>query len=337
MGKPMRQSPILRNAVTLPQYFTRNGYYALGSGKIYHEFYPDPPSWQTYWPSKTSTIPVDPSPPQDRLPLNGIPNTRYFDWGPVDVSNEAMGDWQITDWVIKQLERSHDQPFFLGCGFYRPHLPWYVPQPYFDLYPLDQITLPDVNDDDLEDIPPAGQKIAPRLSDHDHVVKYQQWRHAVQGYLASISFMDDCPGRVIDACNRSPYLDNTVIVLWSNHGWHLGEKLHCRKFALWEEATHNPLMFVAPGVTQPGGRCDWPVSLIDIYPTLIDLCGFDPLSTLEGVSLCPLLQNPTMPWDRPAVMTYKRNNHSIRSKQWRYIRYADGTEELYDHTIDPLE
>jgi arylsulfatase A-like enzyme len=144
-------------------------------------------------------------------------------------------------------------------------------------------------------------------------------------------------GRVIDAFDQSPDRDNTVIVLWSDHGWHLGEKLHWRKFSLWEEATHNVLMMVAPGITKPGQRCSRPVSLMDVYPTLVEICGLPPVPAAEGASLMPLLNDPGMAWTRPALSTYMRGNHSVRTEEWRYIRYADGSEELYDRKNDELE
>lgn len=332
--QPWRQSPALKNAVTMPQHFMAHGYKAIGSGKIYHGKYPDPESWDEYWPSKTRNRPPDPMP--KTRPLNGIPKTRHFDWGPIEARKEEMGDWRVADWVIGQLQKQHEKPFFLACGFFRPHLPWYVPKQYFELYPLDKITLPNVNEDDLDDVPEMGRKMA-GLRDHKNVLKYNQWRKAVQGYLSSISFVDECVGRVIDVLDKSEYRHNTAVVLWSDHGWHLGEKLHWRKFALWEEATHNMLMFVAPGVTGSGGRCDAPVNLLDIYPTLIDLIDLSPRNELEGVSLMPLLKNPDTAWERPTLTTHGRNNHSVRSKRWRYIQYADGTEELYDHENDELE
>ncbi len=334
---PWRKSPVLADAVTLPQHFTAHGYLSIGSGKIYHGRFPDPASWQAYWPSQRQNKPADPMPPRSKMPLNGIPRTAHFDWGPIDATDKKMGDSQVADWVISQLNKKHDKPLFLACGFFRPHLPWYAPKKYFDMYPLDEITLPNVKEDDLEDVPPIGKRMAKPQGDHRKVTIHNEWRKAVQGYLASITFVDTCVGRVIDALDKSPYRDNTVIVLWSDHGWHLGEKLHWRKFALWEEATHNQLMVVAPGVTKPGGRCDAPVSLIDIYPTLIELCGLRKNDALEGVSLVPLLKNPKAEWDRPALTTHGRNNHSVRSRHWRYIRYADGKEELYDHRTDPME
>ena len=311
-GQPWRKSPVLADAVTLPQHLGAAGYKAIGSGKIYHGRFPDPPSWEKYWPSQTQNKPPDPMPP--KRPVNGIPKTAHFDWGPVDVPVEKMGDWQVADWIAGQLNAEHDRPFFLACGLFRPHLPWYVPRKYFDMYPLDRITLPNVKQDDLDDVPEPGRKMARPQGDHAKVTKHNQWRQAVQGYLASISFVDACVGRVLDALDKSRYRENTVVVLWSDHGWHLGEKLHWRKFALWEEATHNVMAFIVPGLTAPGGRCQAPVNLVDIYPTLIELCGVPERKELEGLSLVPLLRDPTMGRKRPALTTHGRNNHSIRTR-----------------------
>lgn len=333
--QPFRKSPAATDAVTLSQHFMAHGYWAAGAGKIYHGLFPDPQSWHDYFPSQTRNKPPDPTPPN--RPLNGIPDTAHFDWGPVDVPDSRMGDWQVADWVVRQLEKKHAKPFFLACGIFRPHLPWYVPPKYFDLYPLNAIALPNVKDDDLDDVPPIGREFARPEGDHKKVIDHNQWRHAVQAYLASISFADACLGRVLDAFDASSHAKNTTIVLWSDHGWHLGEKLHWRKFALWEEATRNVLMIVSPGLTKPGGRCSRPVSLMDVYPTLIDICGLSARKELEGVSLMPLLKDPSAVWSRPALTTYLRNNHSVRSERWRYIRYSDGKEELYDHQNDEME
>jgi arylsulfatase A-like enzyme len=334
-NQPFRRSDALRNAVTLPQHFRANGYRAIGGGKIYHGAYPDPPSWDEYFPSQEKNKPDDPMPP--KRPLNGIPNTAHFDWGPVKVTDSQMGDVQVVDWAIGEMKKPQQKLLFLAVGLYRPHLPWYVPEKYFDMFPLDAITLPRVKDDDLMDVPPIGRKMARPEGDHANVLKYKQWRRAVQGYLASIAFMDAALGKLIDAFDDSPLAKNTNIVLWSDHGWHLGEKLHWRKFSLWEESTRNVLAFVAPGVTKPEGRSPRTVSLIDIYPTLIDLCGLSAKPGLEGVRLAPLLRDPNAAWARPAVTTYGRDNHSIRSERWRYTRYRDGGEELYDHRVDPME
>ncbi len=335
--------PPLQDAVTLPQHFRKHGYWVGGSGKIYHGAYPDPPSWDEYWPSQTKNKPDDPVPPN--LPVNGIPNTAHFDWGPVDAPTEEMGDAQVVDWVSAKLAGEFDKPFFLACGFFRPHLPWYAPRKYFDMFPLETIELPSVNPDDLVDIPAAGVRMARPEGDHKKVIEHNQYRQAVQGYLASIAFVDEQIGRLLDAFDASPHAANTVIVLWTDHGWHLGEKRHWRKFALWEEATRTPLMMVvpegmAPGLkegTKAGTRVTTPVSLLDIYPTLVDLAGLGENEALMGKSLTPLLRDPKAAWDRPALTTHGRANHALRTPLYRYIRYADGGEELYDHRTDPQE
>jgi arylsulfatase A-like enzyme len=249
-----------------------------------------------------------------------------------------MGDGQMIQWAVDFLERSHDKPFFLAAGIYRPHLPWYVPRKYFDLYPLDSIKLPEVEKDDLDDVPVAGRKMAEaRLADFELVKKSGKYKEAVRAYLASISFADALVGLLLDALEKSSYSSNTIIVVWSDHGWHLGEKGTWHKQTLWERATHVPFFIVAPGVTQPGSKCDRPVNLIDIYPTLIDLCSLKAKPKLDGVSLGRFLKNPKAKWDRPSLITYERGNHAVRDQRWRYIRYNDGTEELYDCGSDPHE
>ncbi len=333
----------LPDAVTLPQHYVKHGYWAGRAGKIYHGRFPDPPSWNLSWPDPTRNRPFDPVPTE--RPVNGIPKAAHFDWGPLDVPDEKMGDHQVANWVIGQLGRQHDKPFFLACGIYRPHLPWYVPRKYFDLFDPEKLTLPTVPEHDLDDIPAAGVKMAKPVGDHARVLKHKQWRKAVHGYLASSAFADTQVGRVLDALDQSGQADNTIIVLWTDHGWHLGEKKHWRKFALWEEASRTPLMFVVPkglakallGGTRPGARVEQPVGLIDLYPTLLELCGLPANPANEGRSLVPLLADEKTKWLRPALTTHGRNNHGLRTSRWRYIRYADGSEELYDHRADPHE
>ena len=334
-GQPWRKSPALEKAVTLPQQFRAQGYRALGGGKIFHGGYPDAASWDAYFPDQVTTKPSDPQPPH--LPANGIPKTGNLDWGPVNVADSAMGDAQVVDWALAELNRPQAGPLFLGCGLFRPHLPWYVPGKYFDLFPLDSIVVPQVLPDDLDDVPPIAVDFAKPRGDHASITGHKKWKEAVQGYLAAIAFMDAQLGRLIDGFDRSPRATDTHIVLWSDHGWHLGEKLHWRKFSLWEESTRNVFLTVAPGVTKPGTRCSRPVSLLDLYPTLNELCGLPARPELEGRSLMPLLRNPALEWDAPVLTTYFRNNHSLRNERWRYTRYADGGEELYDHQADPME
>jgi arylsulfatase A-like enzyme len=213
------------------------------------------------------------------------------------------------------------------------------------MFPLDKIELPSVIAHDLDDVPARGIRMANPTKDHASVIEHGQWRNAVRGYLASIAFADEQVGRVIDALNNGPNKDNTIVVLWTDHGWHLGEKEHWRKFALWEEATKTPLIWVspkgvAPGLPQgvkAGTRISTPVTLLEVYPTLVELTGLPKKEGLSGVSLAPLLADPKTKWDRPALTTHGRNNHALRTAQWRYIHYEDGGEELYDHSSDPME
>ncbi len=333
--------PPMRNALTIPQAFMKAGYWAGGSGKIYHGVYPDPPSWDEYWPSKNLQREQDPLP--QLRPANGIPGTGGFDWGPLDVEAAEMSDAKAAAWVARKLKQPHDRPFFMAFGIFRPHLPWHVPRNYMDRFEIETIHLPHVFGRDLDDVPQAGIRMARPDRDHASVMEHGQWKAAVRSYLASINFADDMLGTVLDALDESGHANNTIIVLWGDHGWHLGEKHHWRKFALWEEATRVPLFISAPSGspglpegTTAGARSPRTVNLLDIYPTLIELAGLDAPEGLDGRSLVPLLRNPELRW-QPTVTTHGRLNHAVRSEDFRYIRYADGTEELYDHRVDPME
>lgn len=354
-----RDSPALEDQVPVPQHFRENNYRAVGGGKIFHCLSwirtsygweaNDPNIWDDYFPSKSRSLPefVWPEGAQkDKLgtvtwtPLAG-PETEgrpnwFFDWGPLSVSDKKTSDYKVVDWAIEELNKDHDRPFFQAVGLFRPHIPWFVPQEYFDLYPLDDVELPPVQENDLADCSPVGKGFC-RRSWQRWILKQDKWREAVQAYLASISYMDAQLGRLLDAFKKSPTVDNTVIVLWSDHGMHIGEKEHWEKFTLWEESTRVPLIFVAPGITHSGGICHDPVSLLDVYPTLVELAGHAARPELEGTSLVPLLQNPKKETGRAVVTTFGQNNHGVRSRHWRYIRYHDGSEELYDHRIDPDE
>jgi arylsulfatase A-like enzyme len=311
----------------LTTHFRANGYWVGGAGKIYHESYRRDSEWDAY-------LQKDGGEPQPKGGDTGVGGIRF---APLDCKDEDMKDYRIVTWAIEQLQKKHDKPFFLACGVHKPHMPWNVPQKYYDLYPLDQIKLPPVLDTDLDDIPPVGVKMAKPQGDHAAILKSGRWKEAVRAYLAAISFTDMNIGRLIDALDQSAYKDNTIIVLWGDHGWHLGEKLHWRKFSLWEEATRAPLIWVVPGVTRPDTVCERTVDFMSIYPTLCDVCGLSVPSHVEGVSIRPLLEKPDAAWDRPARTTYLYNNHAVRTEKWRYIRYHDGGEELYDEVKDPLE
>lgn len=335
-GNAQEMRTVMPDVVTMPQYFAENGYRVIGGGKLFHGSVPDPRSWQEYFPSKIWQVYNDPRPPD--TPLNGFPGTKLFDWGPIDILDEELGDGQVARWGAEVLKRSHDRPFFLGVGLRKPHIPLYAPQKYFDMYPPESITLPVVNPNDLEDVPPIGVNWA-HPERHQMIVEHDQWRKAVAGYLANVSFADAQVGWVLDALDESPYADNTIVILWGDNGWHLGEKLHWAKTTLWEEAARVPLIMAAPGLTPPGSKCARAVRSMDVYPTLNALCGLTPIPGLECRSILPLLENPQRDdWDGPpALTTYKQGNHSLRDERYRYIRYRDGTEELYDHYSDPLE
>ena len=329
----------LPNAVTLPQYFMQNGYEVVGVSKIFHDAYNDSASWHKYYPQLRQLTP-------EKTPLNGFGN---FDWGPLPVKDEDMADYKHVQYGIDFLNQEHDKPFFLAVGIKRPHLSWWVPQKYFDLYPLSTIVLPKVIANDLEDVPPIGVGMAKRIPegqtnaatrnmyDHKFIIENDQWKQAIQGYLASITFADAMFGRLLNALDKSAYKGNTIIVLFGDHGWHLGEKEHWRKFALWEEATRVPLIIVAPGLSKPNSVCERTVNLMDVYPTLISLCGLPPKQGLEAVDIMPLLKDPKLSWDHPSLTTFGYGNHAVRTERWRYIQYNDKTEELYDHDADAYE
>lgn len=323
--------PVMPNAVTLPQCFTKNGYDVMGTGKIFHDVYNDKASWPVYY-----AVPPVLKPTNAKKKDTGAIGTR-FDWGPLDVNDSLMADYKITERGIDYLQQDHTKPFFLAVGITKPHLSWFVPQKYFDMYPFANVKRPLVMPNDLDDVPPAGVLMANRERDHQYITKNNLWESAVQGYIASISFADAQIGRLLNALDNSKYKQNTIVVLFGDHGWNLGEKEHWRKFALWEETTHVPLIISAPGIVKPNSICERTVNLMDIYPTLIDMCGFPLRNNIEAISIFPLLKNPKLTWDHPSLSTWGRNNHSVRTERWRYIRYSDGGEELYDHNNDPHE
>ncbi|MFM7208085.1 MAG: sulfatase [Planctomycetaceae bacterium] len=308
--------------------FRRGGYRVCGAGKIYHDSFRRPEEWDDYLDSPGN----DPQPPAGAD--TGVGSIRF---APVDCRDDELEDWKITDYGIAELGRRHEQPFFLAIGLHKPHMPWFVPRKYYDMVPLDAIDLPPHQAGDLDDVPDAGRRMADPDGHHARMLATGRWKEAVQGYRAAIAYTDMNVGRLLEALDRSPERDRTIVCLWSDHGWHLGEKSHWRKFALWEEATRSPLIWIVPGLTKPGTICDRPVDFMTIYPTLMDLCGLPTPSHVQGVSMRPLLVDPGAEWPSPAVTTHKQGNHAIRTAAWRYIRYANGDEELYDERQDPNE
>ena len=321
--------------ITLPGYFRTNGYHVAGCGKLFHQEKNTRHSdWDEYFGDFKQQIPLTKMQIKWR-PLNGIKGfASYYDWGPLDTEEENMSDMQVAAWAESFLQRKHEKPFFLATGIFLPHLPWYAPKKYFDELPLDSIILPPILENDLDDIPPRGLNLLERDEWSRKVREGNRGKEAVHAYLACIRFTDACVGRVLDALDNSPYADNTIIVLWSDHGMHLGEKGHYSKFTLWERSAHSPMM-ISPPKAAAGVR-HRPVSSLDIFPTLIELAGLPPAPALDGQSLMPLLKSADAEWTRPAVTIY-HGDRAARSDRWRYIRYADGKEELYDHETDPNE
>jgi arylsulfatase A-like enzyme len=325
--------------VTLPMLFKANGYYVAGAGKIYHSRYRRDSDWNDYLPSNSGEEDdlLDAASPRDGKGAKAEPLTvGKLEFGPISGGDDALEDYHSVSYIVKKLGEEREQPFFLACGLKKPHLPWTVPRKYFDLYPLDSIVLPKILETDLDDVPPMGVKFAKR-KEHDAIVAAGKWKDAVQAYLATISYSDAMIGRLLDGFDRSGHQGDTIVCCWSDHGWHLGEKLHWHKSTLWEEAGRAPFIFVVPGLTTPGSNCARTVDYMSIYPTLAELCGLSVPLHVQGVSIRSLLADPAAAWDRPAITTHQCGNHSVRSERWRYIHYADGGEELYDHQEDPLE
>jgi arylsulfatase A-like enzyme len=323
--------------VTLPQHFAANGYRTLTTGKIFHDAYPPAPDRTdgkefSVWGYHGS---FGPRPAAPFVKDTGHP---LVDWGVFPERDEDQDDWKVAEWAIGQLRRRHTQPFFLSVGLRHPHVPCYAGQKWFDLYPEQTLRMPPLKPDDRSDTPRFSWYLhwslpEPRLS---WLEKRGQAKPLVRAYLASISFVDSQVGRILDALDQSGQAKNTVVVLWSDHGWHLGEKGITGKNTLWDRSTRVPLIIAGPGVAA-GARTGRPAELLDLYPTLSELCGLPARRGLEGHSLVPQLKDARAPRPWPAITTQGPGNHSVRTERWRYIRYADGSEELYDMRADPNE
>ncbi len=354
-----RTLPQWKDRVTLPQHFENHGYRTYATGKIYHggtgggaggpgkgkaknkagggKLSAAKPEFQVTAPYGG----VGSKPPQKLTPPAPMGNHPAMDWGvwPLDNDDTGKGDYQVASWTAEQIKKvPKDQPFFIAAGFFLPHVPCYATQKWFDLYPDDDSVLPKILENDREDTPRFSWYLhwelpEPRLK---WLKENNQWRNLVRSYLACTSFVDAQIGRLMSALEEAGQADNTIIVLWGDHGWHLGEKSITGKNTLWDRGTKVPLIFAGPGITS-GQRCNQPAELLDIYPTLIELAGLTKRDDLEGLSLTPQLKDAATQRERPAVTSHNQGNHAVRSEKWRYITYADGSEELYDMVNDPNE
>lgn len=328
LGPSYQSIKRLDNVPCMQAYFQKHGYRTFAGGKVLHHGFTG---------SLATVIDV-------KLTGRGGPRPKQqmnwpggaWDWGAFPESDDLMGDYTLAKNAAAALKEKHKQPFFMSVGLFRPHVPMFVPAKWFDLYEREKITLPKAPLSDLDDLPPNFKGRLNIEPTHAEVQQKGDWRGMVHAYLACVSFADMCVGTVMEGLNNGPNKDNTIVVLWSDHGFHLGEKQHWAKRTLWEESTRTPLIMAGTGI-RAGVDCREAVSLLDIYPTLIDLCRLPKNPRLDGISLLPQLKDPQTPRMEPVISTSYYENHAIRTKDWRYIRYADGAEELYDHRIDSDE
>ena len=319
-SQDMLDAQLVQTHSTLPEYFSKHGYRTLSTGKIFHGL----AGWafDEWVPTQGgSGSQVDPAhlTSRSRNLIDGQPAPfpalkgdgndggdgeagTEFGWGPTKGPKEQSKDWKSAAWAVAQLAKPSEKPFFLALGISKPHLPWYVPQEYFDRHPLESIKLPEFRLDDLDDIvdPKGKVKFSPSADFRWVQQDTNLFKRAVQAYLAASSHADDCVGQVLDALEKSPARDNTIVVIWGDHGWHLGEKLRFRKATLWAESTRLPLTIRVPGM-KARQDCSRVVNLIDLYPTLIDLCGLPAKPGIDGRSIAPLLRDPKLPWPYPSI------------------------------------
>ena len=342
LGGDFRASPALKDAKQLADLFNEAGYKTMTAGKIYHNNV-GPETFQVRGP-KQSFGPIPKK--EDGGKINYKQGHPLWDWGrfPDDAGESKMPDYVSAKWAAKQLRtQPRDKPLFIAVGMCRPHVPMYAPPKYFDMYPaLEQIVLPAVKDDDRDDIPEYAKRLTAGFPAPRHIwfnepenKKEMQWQRAVKAYLASITFADAQVGKVLDALDVSGRADNTVVILLSDHGFHLGEKQRWAKRSLWSESTKVPLIIAGPGI-KPDRTSNQPAGLVDMVPTLIDLARLKGVGGLDGRSLVPQLKDVNAK-RRPTICTWWVGNHAIISERYRYIRYKDGSEEFYDMKTDPNE
>jgi arylsulfatase A-like enzyme len=329
--------PHIGRGLCINDYVRKFGYTSLGAGKIYHYRNYRAEDWDEVVFAADDTLPNHsanrrPGPFGYRMFTEGEPQQPFDE----QRAESKLVDAQSASWCIEHLAQPK-QPFFMACGLHRPHTPWDVPKKYFDMNPLDTIQLPAVLTNDLADVPRRGVEFANPSGVHANILRLGLWQDRVRAYLAAVSYADAQIGRLLDALDKSPYRDNTIVVFVGDNGWHLGQKEHWGKVTLWNEACRVPLIWVAPSVTKAGATCEQGVDLMSVYPTLCELAGVPVPKHAEGVSIKPLLANPAAAWTQPALTTMYQNNHTLRTAEWRYIRYEDGTEELYNDRTDPRE
>jgi iduronate 2-sulfatase len=347
LGNNTPPRSVMPNTMFLPDLFKKNGYFVAASGKVFHGTFMDSANWD-YWEN-----PKDPDDeegtgaggedvadkkrvkPRDRQVGKGENTDVPFSWRATDTKDEQEPDGQIATLAIKLMEENKDKPFFLAVGFHKPHVGHVAPKKYFDIYPPEKMPLPQE--------PPLGQqgipkiafapKFFPDLADH-------QKQEIISHYYACTTYMDSQLGRVMEAMDRLKLWDNTIVVFWSDHGWHHGEHGGMwAKVSLMEESARVPFIVVAPG-QKSDAVCSRTVQSVDIYPTLVEFCDLKKPSKLDGTSLLPLLKDPSRPWNKPAFCQVNRGRNigrSIHTEKWTYVEWPDGVAQLYDYTNDPKQ
>ncbi|WP_347840169.1 sulfatase [uncultured Draconibacterium sp.] len=334
LNPDIKDSPIAKRNTLMPQRFQDEGYHVSGAGKLFHNGHGIN---ERYIPNYAGQMGgFGPMPNEKISPYPGHP---LWDWGVFPERDDQMPDYKVAQWAVERLSEHRDSAIWMGVGFYRPHVPQFAPQKWFDMYPIDSIQLPVHIKNDLDDISQYGKDIT-RL-EHVHppwewVIENDQWKPLVQSYLACVSFVDEQIGKVYKALENSEYAANTFVVLYSDHGFHQGEKGRFAKRSLWEDGARVPMIIFGPGIPK-GVRCNKPVQLLDIYPTLLDLCGLEADSLHEGNSLVPLLKEAESGWPYYARTSFGPGNYAIVSEGFRFIQYNGGSEEFYDHANDPHE
>lgn len=330
------------NHPTLMQHFRRNGYRVMGAGKVFHHHlngaFHDADSFDAFRPMDPQNMP-----PQK---LNGAPEygSRNTDWGAWPVKESDTIDFKSVSFCIDSLSQYNSpQPLMMVCGIFKPHSPFFAPPRYHEMAKAYTDLIIAENEKDLEDLPSGAHRLLKgKKWFYQGMEKLESrtpgsWRSFINAYVACCLFADAQIGRLMDTVRNHPRFSKAIIVLWSDHGFHLGEKNHIEKFALWDKSTRVPFIISSPNMSSKGAVCPSPVDLSTLYPTLCELAGIEAPAELDGVSLVPLLQSPSKIWNHPALTTYGKGNHAVRLHQWRYIHYADGTEELYNLFDDPHE
>lgn len=349
----MLESNLVKTYATLPEYFSKNGYTARSMGKIFHRHATENGADSGHW-AFDEWFPTKGGGGADRKHITSrnrnlidgkpAPDSEYtrrggseFAWGPTSGPKEEMKDYRTAQWAADQLKQGSEKPLFLAVGLSKPHLPFFVPQEFFDLYPSATTKSNPRREDDLADIlTPSGKTKFGPTDDYLWLKQNGLVNEATRAYLAASSFADCCLGVIFDAIEESPMRDNLIVVVWGDHGWHLGEKLRYRKATGWREATRVPLMIRTPEMKSMR-QCNGVVNLIDLYPTLIEYCGLPAKPELDGTSIMSLLRDPRTKWNQPTKTIFGDGNASIQDANWHFIRYKDGTEELYDLKQDPME